>query len=55
MSWVRREGRGRVFYSSLGHNPALFRDPRILQHFLAGIQFAIGDLEADATPSGKMQ
>lgn len=51
MSWVRRHGEGRVFYSSLGHNPRLFWDPRILQHFLAGIQFALGDLAADATPS----
>lgn len=54
MSWVRREGQGRVFYSSLGHNPALFWDTRILGHFLAGIQFALGDLEADATPSANL-
>lgn len=52
MSWVRQHGEGRVFYSSLGHNPALFWDRRILEHFLAGIQFALGDLAADATPSG---
>jgi type 1 glutamine amidotransferase len=53
MSWIREEGKGRVFYSSLGHNPALFWDPKILKHFLAGIQFATGDLEVDATPSTK--
>ena len=53
MSWIRPHGEGRVFYSSLGHNPALFWDGRVLQHFLAGIQFALGDLEADATPSVK--
>ncbi len=51
MSWIRRHGEGRVFYSSLGHNPALFWDAAILQHFLAGIQFALGDLDADASPS----
>ncbi|MFW6119263.1 MAG: ThuA domain-containing protein [Planctomycetota bacterium] len=54
MSWVRRYGEGRVFYSSLGHNPALFWDPAILQHFLAGVQFALGDLEADSTPSSQV-
>jgi type 1 glutamine amidotransferase len=53
MSWIRQHGKGRVFYSSLGHNPALFWDPKILQHFLAGIQFALGDLQADATPSAR--
>lgn len=51
ISWIRRHGQGRVFYCSLGHNPYVFWDARILRHFLAGIQFALGDLEADAAPS----
>jgi len=51
ISWIRREGKGRVFYCSLGHNPYVFWDRRMLEHFLAGIQFALGDLPADATPS----
>jgi HEAT repeat protein/type 1 glutamine amidotransferase len=51
ISWVRRYGQGRVFYTSLGHNPYVFWDARILRHFLAGIQFALGDLEADTRPS----
>jgi type 1 glutamine amidotransferase len=55
MSWVRRHGKGRVFYSSLGHNPQLFWDRHILEHFLAGIQFALGDLKADATPSAEVR
>jgi len=50
ISWIRRHGKGRVFYCSLGHNPHIFWDGRMLQHFLAGIQFALGDLEADASP-----
>ena len=48
--WIREEGEGRVFYSSLGHRFEIFTDPVILQHWLAGIQYALGDLEADATP-----
>ena len=43
ISWVRREGQGRVFYCSLGHNEHIFWDARILQHYLAGIQYALGD------------
>lgn len=53
ISWIRQYGKGRVFYCSLGHNPYVFWDTMILKHFLAGIQFALGDLEADATPSDK--
>jgi type 1 glutamine amidotransferase len=48
--WIREEGQGRVFYSSLGHRFEVFTDPTILRHWLAGIQYALGDLEADATP-----
>jgi type 1 glutamine amidotransferase len=53
ISWVRQYGQGRVFYSSLGHNPHIFWNEPVLEHFLAGIQFALGDLPADATPSAK--
>jgi hypothetical protein len=52
ISWVRSHEKGRVFYTALGHNPATFRNARVLRHILAGIQFALGDLKADATPAG---
>lgn len=54
MSWIRRYGDGRVFYTSFGHNPSLFWDERILGHMLAGVQYALGDLQADDTPSAKL-
>ena len=50
MSWIRRQGKGRVFYCGLGHGPEVFSNPQILQHLLAGIQYALGDLAADDTP-----
>ena len=53
LSWVRSYGEGRVFYCALGHQNDVYWRPPILKHFLAGIQFALGDLEADTTPSGK--
>ncbi|MCP4259719.1 MAG: ThuA domain-containing protein [Planctomycetes bacterium] len=53
VSWIHRYGKGRVFYSFLGHNPQTCWNPPILQHYLAGIQFALGDLPVDATPSNK--
>lgn len=45
ITWLRKEGKGRVFYCSLGHNEHVFCDNRILQHYLAGIQYALGDYD----------
>jgi sugar phosphate isomerase/epimerase/type 1 glutamine amidotransferase len=53
ISWVKNYGRGRVFYTSLGHNAHLNWNPVVLQHYLNGLQFALGDLKAPATPSNK--
>jgi uncharacterized protein len=53
LTWIRSEEKGRVFVSGLGHNPNVFWNAPLLQHFLAGIQFALGDLKADATPGAK--
>jgi type 1 glutamine amidotransferase/HEAT repeat protein len=50
ISWIKTWGQGRVFYCSLGHNTHLTWNPAILRHYLDGIQFALGDLPADATP-----
>jgi type 1 glutamine amidotransferase len=54
VTWIRAYQNGRVFYSSLGHNPRMYWNPDLLQHFLAGIQYALGDLKADSTPSAKL-
>jgi type 1 glutamine amidotransferase len=50
VAWIREHHKGRIFYTSLGHSPDSFWDPRVLQMFLAGVQYALGDLDADATP-----
>jgi type 1 glutamine amidotransferase len=51
MSWIKAYGKGRVFYTSFGHKTHMFQDRKLLEHYLAGIQYALGDLAADATPS----
>jgi hypothetical protein len=53
LTWIRTEGNGRVFCSGMGHNANVFLNAAMLQHFLAGIQYALGDLKADAVPSSK--
>ncbi|MCX7012817.1 MAG: ThuA domain-containing protein [Candidatus Sumerlaeota bacterium] len=55
VSWIHLYGQGRVFYCSLGHENQIFWTPAILQHYLDGIQFALGDLKADATPSAQVK
>ncbi len=50
LSWVRPYGQGRVFYCELGHQKDVYWQPPVLRHYLAGIQFALGDLDAEATP-----
>jgi hypothetical protein len=51
VAWIREYGKGRVFYNSLGHMSETFMRPEIVGHFLAGIQYILGDLPADATPN----
>ncbi len=53
IAWVKSYGKGRVFYCSFGHNPNLVKVPEILQFYLDGIQFALGDLPGDAAPATK--
>jgi HEAT repeat protein/type 1 glutamine amidotransferase/sugar phosphate isomerase/epimerase len=55
VSWIRSYGKGRVFFCTLGHNPALFMTRPLPEYFLAGIQFILGDLEADTTPSARLK
>jgi len=50
VSWLRTEGNGRVFFCSLGHDGNVFQEPAILRYYLDGIQYALGDVAADATP-----
>lgn len=51
VSWVSKYGKGHTFYCSLGHRDEIYYNPVVLKHYLAGIQYALGDLEADATPA----
>jgi type 1 glutamine amidotransferase len=54
MVWIKTVGKGRVFNSVLGHRPDFYMMPDLVKLMLAGIQFALGDLEADTTPSAKL-
>lgn len=51
LSWIRREGAGRVFYEAHGHSERVYAMKHMLEHLLAGTQYALGDLEAVDDPS----
>jgi type 1 glutamine amidotransferase len=55
VSWIRQYGHGRVFYTVLGHNPTLFANPALARHMLGALQYILGDLPADATPSNQVK
>lgn len=50
VTWVRPYGKGRVFYTSYGHDRRSFLDPVRLQLMLNGLQYALGDLKAPDAP-----
>jgi type 1 glutamine amidotransferase/sugar phosphate isomerase/epimerase len=54
LSWIRSYGKGRVFNCAMGHTPTLFETPALADFILSGIQYVLGDLPADSTPSVKL-
>ncbi|MCG8307261.1 MAG: ThuA domain-containing protein [Cytophagales bacterium] len=53
VSWIKRYGKGRVFYVSPSHNAQSYEDARILRYYLNGMQYVVGDLKCDDTPVGQ--
>lgn len=53
LAWVQQYGKGRVFYTALGHRDDVWKDERFQKHLLGGLRYAMGLEQADATPSGK--
>jgi len=43
--WTRHCGKGRVYYSQLGHNMAVYSVPCVARAALDGLQYAVGDLD----------
>jgi type 1 glutamine amidotransferase len=40
-SWTREHGKGRVFYTALGHREEVWADPRFLTHLVNGIAWTL--------------
>lgn len=53
LAWIKTYGKGRTYFTPLGHTTIFYTNPMWTQHILAAIQYILGDLDADATPSAK--
>jgi type 1 glutamine amidotransferase len=53
ISWCREEGKGKVFYTSFGHDPKVWKDEKFQKHLFGGLKWATGQVPGDATPSAK--
>jgi type 1 glutamine amidotransferase len=53
LTWVRSYGKGRVFYTALGHAPSFFMRRDLNEFFFAGLQFVLGDLKVNTAPNGR--
>jgi len=52
VTWARMYGKGRVFYSTLGHVEANWDKPEMQKMYLEAIKWAMRLIDADVTPRG---
>ena len=50
VSWIRRYGKGRVFYTTFAHDQRAWNAPDTRAHIFAGLAYTLGTLKADDTP-----
>ncbi len=53
VTWARQYGKGRAFYSSLGHRESVWDRPDIQKMWTEGVRWAMGLSEGDARPRPK--
>jgi len=52
-TWARMHGKGRVFYTSLGHREDVWQKPEFTALTIAALNWASGRIDADVTPNFK--
>jgi uncharacterized protein len=55
VSWLRQQGKGRVFYTSLGHREEVWQNPVYQDHLIGGIKWALGLLPGEVIPGRKAE
>jgi uncharacterized protein len=50
ITWAKMYGKGRVYYSSLGHDASTWDNPDIQRMWFEAIKWSLGLSDADVTP-----
>lgn len=50
-TWARTEGRGRVFYTAMGHREDVWTNPLYQDILVGAIQWASGEVDAETSPN----
>jgi hypothetical protein len=53
-TWARHHGKGRVFYTSMGHREDVWTNPIFQAVLLGGIAWAVGNIKAETPPNIKI-
>ncbi|MDB6022064.1 MAG: hypothetical protein JWQ04_1921 [Pedosphaera sp.] len=53
IAWCKKYGDGKVFYTALGHEDAVWESPAFQLHLLGGIKWALGLEAGNAAPQAK--
>jgi uncharacterized protein len=51
MTWARADGKGRVFYTAMGHREDVWTNPKFQALLFGGLDWAVGNVSADVTPN----
>jgi type 1 glutamine amidotransferase len=55
IAWTNQYGKGRVFYTALGHRDEVWRDPRFQEHVVGGLRYLFFQVDAESAPSTKVE
>ena len=50
-TWARMHGKGRVFYTNMGHREDVWDNPVFQKVLVGGINWAVGNIDADVSPN----
>jgi len=50
-TWARKEGKGRVWYTAMGHREDVWTNPTFQQILVGGIKWALGEVSAEVPPN----
>jgi type 1 glutamine amidotransferase len=50
-TWARHHGKGRVFFTAMGHREDVWTNPTFQQILMGGVAWALGNVDADVGPN----